>query len=57
LDDSLILLRAYDRWGCRKRLAMRFFQMVQGIERTSFEFIPGKVEIGIDANVFPELVS
>ena len=31
--------------------------MMQGIEGTSFEFIPGKVEIGIEAGVFPELVS
>ena len=55
-EDSLILLRAIDRYKCRNKTAMSFFVLVQRKWISQFVFIPGKVRIEFDANAFPELV-
>ena len=57
LDDCLILLRVKDRYECRKQLAKSFCQKIQRIMITKFVFIPGKMRIENDANVFPVVVS
>ena len=56
-NDSLILLRAIDRYECRNKTAMSFFQMVQGIWSLKFIWIPGKVKIETCFRALPVLVS